>query len=272
MAASSGRIDSVTQVLRCRDLTDASLTVAALYGVSPSELEQALTLAARQAQEAREGPVEALPAVLAATLAMTAATPARIHYFYGTRVSEADRFSREGLLPLGQVVDSLWRDVAVLVPELSEHELRSLRSELTDGTIGSHTYRLRVNDDREQGPCGHLLRDMFLHPGEYASVDYLSGAEIVIDICQAIEQRTGIDAAPRYREATPPCIVEFSVPTSHFSHARAAALWCLAAGLRGERTLNGNWSYCSAGVPLPAQMIVSVLSSQDLRPEGRRDR
>jgi hypothetical protein len=254
------RIAGVPHVLRCRDLEDASSTIAALYGVSPLELKRVLPLAARRAQEDREDPIGAFPSTLAAVLQRTPTVPERIHYFHGTRACKPERFLRDGLRPLGQILDSLWRDVGALVPEVSEHELRSLRADLTADRIGPHTYSLRVADDpQHHGPCGHLLRETFLHPDDYTSVDYLAGAEIVIDICQVIEERTGINAAARYRQATRPCVVEFSVPASHFTHALAAALWYLAAGLRGERTSNGNWSYCTDGRPLPAQAIVSVL-------------
>jgi hypothetical protein len=251
----------VPYVLRCRDLTDASSTVAALYGVSPAKLEGALPVAADRAQEDRQDPIGALPGKLAAVLHRTPVEPERIHYFHGTRASDPDLFLHDGLRPLGQVLDSLWHEVASLVPEISEAELRSLRTDLTAGSVGPHTYGLRVADDpQHHGPCGHLLREMFLHPDDYTSVDYLAGAEIVIDICQTVEQHTGINATTRYRAATKPCIVEFSVPASHFNHALAAALWYLAAGLRGEQTTNGNWSFCADGKPLPAQAIVSVFS------------
>lgn len=259
----------VTLILRCGDPKDAGLTVAALYGVSPSEIERALPLAARRAQRDREDPIGALPGALAAALERTPTTPARIHYFHGTRANDPSRFLHEGLLPLGQVLDSLWQEMGALVPELSGAGLRSLRSDLTGGQIGPHTYSLRVGDDLHHGPCGHLLRDVFLHPDAYASVAYLAGAEIVIDICQAIEERTGLDATARYQQATTPCVVEFSVATSHFDQALTAALWYLAARLRGEHSTNGNWSYCADGEPLPAHAIVSVLSAQELRAASR---
>jgi hypothetical protein len=254
----------MSQILRCRDLNDASATLAALYRVAPAELEQALPAAAYQAQRNREDPIRALPRALAALLEKIPAQPARIHYFHGTRASDPERFLREGLRPLGQVLDFLWQEVAALVPELPEHEVIALRKELSAGTIGPHTYRLRIGTDQQHhGPCGHLLREMFLSPDDYTSVDYLAGAEIMIDICQAIAERTGIDATARYRHATTPCVIEFAVPTSHFDGALAAALWYLAAGLRGERTPNGNWSYCGDGLPLPAKAIISVLPTQD---------
>jgi hypothetical protein len=45
---------------------------------------------------------------------------------------------RTGLRPLGQVLDSLWREVGALVPELSPEQLAVLRADLWDGKIGPH--------------------------------------------------------------------------------------------------------------------------------------
>jgi hypothetical protein len=106
----------VTLILRCRDLKDAGLTVAALYDVSPGELERALPVAARHAQEDQEDPIGALTGVLAPIVERNAATPARIHYFHGTRASEPGRFQREGLRPLGRVLDLLWQEVGHSCP------------------------------------------------------------------------------------------------------------------------------------------------------------
>ena len=118
--------------------------------------------------------------------------------------------------------------------------------------------RITHSQQLDQGPCGHLLRDVFVSPQSYAAVNYLAGAEIAIDICQAIEASMGLDVTGRYNRATTPCVVEFWVDTSDFNGALAAALWYLEAGLRNERTMNANWSYCGDGEPLSSGEIVSV--------------
>jgi hypothetical protein len=105
---------------------------------------------------------------------------------------------------------------------------------------------------------------LFLHPRDYSSVDYLAGAEIVVDICQAVGERFGINATARYHSATTPCVVEFWAPSEHSDDALGAALWYLSAGLRGERTTNANCGYGADGVPVPPDAIVSVLSLDEL--------
>jgi hypothetical protein len=255
-------------MLRCRDLEDALRSVSALYGVSSRELERALPDGLARAEADPEDPIGVLAAALGAELRRTPRAPSRIHYFHGTRTHELGSFAFDGLRPLGQMLDPLWREIGELLPELSERELRSLRADLSTGAIAPHTYSARVADKGQHGPCGHLLRDALLHPQPYSSVDYLAGAEIVIDICQAIEDRAGINATARYRKATTPCVVEFSVPTTHLRQALCAVLWYLGAGLAGRRTMNANWGYGGDGTPLPAERIVSVLGLEELDSSG----
>lgn len=248
----------MTLILRCRDFHDTSLTVAALYGVPPEALAVALPAAVQRALEDQDDPIGMLPSTLAAGLERDPVEPLRIHYFHGTRANDPTQFLRDGLLPLGQVLESIWEQLGGLVPELSETELGRLRSDLTSRRIDPPTYGLRVASELHHGPCGHLLRDALMFPGDYGAVDYLAGSEIVIDICKAIEEATGLDATARYTRATTPCVVEFSVAASEFDGALSAALWYLDAGLRDERTPSGNWSYCGDGQSVAAGEIVAV--------------
>lgn len=254
----------MSSILRCTDLEDALSSISALYGVPSRELEHALPNALARAEADPEDPVGVLAAALGAELRRTPRTPSAIHYFHGTRARELGGFARDGLRPLGQMLEPLWREIGELVPEFSERELRFLRVDLSAGAIAPHTYSCRVADSEQHGPCGHLLRDALLHPQAYSAVDYLAGAEIVMDICRAIEDRAGIKATERYRKATTPCVVEFSAPTTHLRHALCAALWYLGAGLAGGRTMNANWGYGGDGTPLPAERIVSVLGLDEL--------
>lgn len=253
----------MNSVLRCTDLEDTLTSVSALYGVPAREVEHALPGAVASAEVDPEDPVGALADALSAELGTTPPAPSVIHYFHGTRAFELRGFARDGLRPLEQMLDPLWREIAALVPELSDRELRDLRIDLGAGVIAPFTYSCRISDSQQHGPCGHLVRDVLLHPDAYSSVDYLTGAEIVIDICQAIEDRTGINATERYQGATTPCVVEFAVPTARLRRALCAALWYLGAGLAGRRTANANWGHDGGGTSLPAEAIISVLSSAE---------
>jgi hypothetical protein len=75
----------VTLILRCRDVHDTGLTVAALYGVPPEALALALPAAVQRAQEDQDDPIGVLPSTLAADLERDPVAPLRIHYFHGTR-------------------------------------------------------------------------------------------------------------------------------------------------------------------------------------------
>jgi hypothetical protein len=254
----------MASVLRCRDLEDALASVSALYGVEQREIVRVLPRAADHSHADPDDPIGALPNALARELAKTPRAPSSIHYFHGTRVRDPTAFARHGLLSLEQVLDALWTEIRSLAPEVSEEQLLNLRADLTAGRVGPSTYCTRVADSQHHGPCGHLLRDVFLHPRDYSSVDYFAGAEIVIDICHAIEDRFQIDASRRYREQTTACVVEFSAPTESFGYALSAALWYVESGLRGARTMNANWGYGGDGMAIAPEAIISVLARQEL--------
>jgi hypothetical protein len=254
----------MASVLCCRNLEDALASVSVLYGVEDREIIRVLPRAADHSRADLADPIGALPNALARELAKTPGVPSSIHYFHGTRVRDPTVFARHGLLSLEQVLDALWTEIRSLVPEVSEEQLLNLRADLTAGRVGPSTYCTRVADGQHHGPCGHLLRDVFLHPRDYSSVDYFAGAEIVIDVCHAIEDRFQIDVSGRYREQTTACVVEFSMPTQNFGYALSASLWYLESGLRGERTINANWGHGGDGAAIAPEAIVSVLTRQEL--------
>jgi len=251
-------------VLRCRDPQDALASISALYDAEQSEIVRVLPRAADRSQTDLDDPIAAMAGALSRELAKMPRTPSSIHYFHGTRARDVTVFARDGLMSLEAVLDAMWREVRSLAPELSENELLVLRSDLTAGRVGPSTYGTRVADSQHHGPCGHLIRDALVRPRDYGSVDYLAGAEIMIDICHAIGDRFQLDASARYIEQTTPCVVEFSAPAERLGHALSAALWYLESGLRGERTTSANWGYSGHGLAIAPTRIISVLSRQEL--------
>jgi hypothetical protein len=246
------------RVLRCVDTRAALHSLASLFNVPPNEVKQALVPAVTAALADNLDPIGALPAALAGELNAVAEPPDTIHYFHGTRARDPVRFAAEGLRPLLAMLDGVWAELAALAPELPASDVHRLREDLTAGSVGPHTYSLRVNGTIDHGPCGHLVLDALLHPDSYDAVDYLKGPEIPSDICGAVRERFGIDLGNRYRAATTPCIVEFAMPGTSVDEALASAAWYVEAALRGERSANANWGYDGSGVPVPASAIVAV--------------
>jgi hypothetical protein len=248
--------------LRCADLDSACSSAAALYGVSADAILEALPRAAMAALADEGDPIRALPAALAADLDTNPRMPPVIHYFHGTRAADLRRFAAQGLRPLHAVLDDIWRAVATLGPEVSPGDVRTLRNDLEASRIHPHTYGLRVADGLQHGPCGHLVRDALLYHDDYDSVDYLGGAEIVVDICSAMGDKFAIDFLSRCRAATVPCIVEFTGPPQDSEGALASALWYIEAGQRGVATPNANWGFNGAGAGVPSDRIVAVRAWQ----------
>ena len=245
-------------ILRCADLQSAMDSLADVFAVPATDLASAVPAAVNVSVHDPCDPIGALPAATAAELGREIRPLTRIHYFHGTRARDLDVFAATGLVSMQSVLDGVWGELAELVPEAERSQLGRLRDDLAAGIIEPHTYALRVTRPFLHGPCGHLVRDALLHPSEYSSVDYFDGAEIVVDICHAINERFGIDAASRYRAATRPCIVEFAMPATDTNRAIASALWFVDAAMRGEHTINANWGYDGAGAAIPASAIVSV--------------
>jgi len=245
-------------ILRCADFRSAMDSLACVFSVPATHLASALPAAVNASVHDPRDPIGALPAATAAELGSPMCPLTTIHYFHGTRARELDVFTARGLVSMQHVLDAVWDELGELVPEVERPDMQRLRDDLGAGAIDPHTYALRVTHDYLHGPCGHMVRDALLNPSEYSSVDYFDGAELVVDICQAVSARFEIDAAARYRAATSPCIVEFAMPAADTNDAIASALWYVDAAIRGERTTNANWTYDGAGAPIPPSAIVSV--------------
>ena len=245
-------------ILRCADLSSAMSSLASVFAVPQAELAAALPAAVAAAVVDPNDPIGALPATTAAELGSTTCHPTTIHYFHGTRARDVHVFAARGLVSMEHVLDAVWDEIGELVAEVERPAMEALRDDLGAGRLDPHTYALRVTRPILHGPCGHLVRDALAHPSEYSSVDYLDGAEIVVDICQAVGTRFHVDAMSRYRAATSPCVVEFAMPADDTNGAVASALWYVDAAIRGERTINANWGYDGGGRPIPPSAIVSA--------------
>ena len=175
-------------------------------------------------------------------------------YFHGTRVFDPGTFAREGILPLGQIIDRIWASLHVLVADtVSDRQWRGLRADLEAGLgRGGIQYRNKTPNPRLHGPYAHLARQHHLpHDGHH---DYLAIPEIVEDIARTCE----LVLAQRFQAATTPCVVKFHADHMN-SEILQAGFWyvhgMLHHGSPGELArchYNGN------GNAVPALDVVSV--------------
>lgn len=245
-------------VLRCADAESAVASLASLFSVAPTAIERALPIAVSAAAADRDDPIRAAFTALVAEVDGDFERPDMVHYFHGTRTRDPTVYLRHGLQPLSSTLDGIWTDLISLLPGHLVQDAQQLRAELESQPIEPHTYGLRVEDSMHHGPCGHLVRDALLHPGEYHTVDYLAGSEIATDICEAMRDRLGVEVATRHRARAVPCIVEFALPATKVEDAVAATVWYAYSALRGEHSANANWGYDGGGVAIPARAIVGV--------------
>lgn len=248
------------RVLRCVDLHTALQSLASVFDAPADQVRRALVPAVALALTDHRDPIGALATTLSRELGGVAHPPDKVHYFHGSRAANPATFASDGLHPLLASLDIVWSELAGLAPEIPAIDLSRLREDLTAGSIGPHTYSLRVNGKIDHGPCGGLVLDSLLHPDDYNAVDYLNGPEITSDICHAVRERFGVDIGTRYREATTPCIVEFAMSATNVDQALASAAWYVEAAMRGRHTTNSNWGYDGRGKPVPAAAIVSVFA------------
>jgi hypothetical protein len=107
-------------VLDCHDLKTALATLESLLDIVVEELSEALVSHDESRFDGTEDPFKRMPNDVANALGanLELAHPAGAYYFHGTRVVDPDSFVRRGILPLGQMVDSIWSTLGDLVRDV----------------------------------------------------------------------------------------------------------------------------------------------------------
>ena len=133
-------------------------------------------------------------------------------WFHFTRTSKTNKF-RNGILPLGNIIDSIWEFLFNLLEgTLSKDEWSSFRKcvENDDQSRSAHLYQNKLRDPRLWGPYALLIREFGFRTTEIGNHDYLRVPEIVEDICFCFEQKYGShDLSNQFQTNTFPCVVKF---------------------------------------------------------------
>lgn len=132
--------------------------------------------------------------------------------FHGTRTLDPRGFLRQGILPLGAMIDRLWDDLfSIAGRHVTTAEWHAIRASIETGR--HHTglaeqsaflYQLKVGRASLHGPYANLVRDHVIAPVE-GHHDYLTVPEIVQDIARF----TGTDLQDRFERAAQSCVVKF---------------------------------------------------------------
>ncbi|UTI63334.1 hypothetical protein NBH00_18500 [Paraconexibacter antarcticus] len=220
------------------------------WGVGAGDFQGALLQAAASIRDAGHDPRGALPDAISRCLGHDPTPPGEVLYFHATRLADPPTLLRRGLYPTAVVLDELWDFIGRLAePEITTTQWRDVRRAMDSGTIGADLpYRHRLDHRSQQGPCAALVLDTVLHAERYpGTVDYLAGAEIVVDICDAVAAAYDLPLHRRYLDATRPCIVEIIMPGDASPSVLDTAAWYVEAAVLGQTTSEAHWGIDGAG-------------------------
>ncbi|MEV0271514.1 hypothetical protein AB0H43_22275 [Hamadaea sp. NPDC050747] len=243
--------------LNCRTFDDCLASLASATDVAPAVLLHAMRDHEPDSVPADQDPWEAFPRDVLATVGIDIAKVAfdDCVYFHGTRTLDSDSFLREGILPLGLVIDRLWEALLGLCPDVSDAEWAALRArtQTTDPSHSAELYRLKTQNPALHGPYASLVREHVLYPivGQH---DYLASPEIIEDIARC----SGFDLQHRFDTAATMCIVAFRSTQLSPSAVDSAVNYAYAKA-RGEKIgMSSVDGYDCRAEPVAAHDVISV--------------
>jgi hypothetical protein len=221
--------------LDCEDVDSALRSLATAAGVGEAALGEVL-LAHRPDQTERhagEDPWVAIPRAVFAAVGVDIADVRfdGAYYFHGTRVLHPHDFVRDGIQPLGAMLDRLWNDLyGLCAGEVTSTKWRALRRELEGDTHtplhdedSAWSYRLKFAAPTHQGPFASLVRDHTVAPigGEH---NYLQSPEIIEDIAGSV----GLGLQTLFEAQATSCVVKFRHRRVNQRTVEAALLYLAA--------------------------------------------
>lgn len=251
--------------LDCRDLDSTLRSLAALAGIEGGGAVVAEALQAydeTRLQSHDEAPDRRLvPEIFEQLGADPNALALRgVHCFHVTRAADPSSLWTRGILPLDQMIESLWSQLyGVVADERSPDEWRAFRESVEAGG-GGHSgwlYRSKTGHRIHFGPYAFFVREVLLSP-DSTNHDYLACPEIVRDLAGCYQSAYGTDLERRFSDETKACIVAFR-DTRASAEAVIAATCFAFNGVRGRPpTRDSMGGPPIDGEAVPAASIVSV--------------
>lgn len=244
-------------------------SVAIAIGRRREDLEAALRDFDETARPEHESLLEFLPRAVLASLdvAVEDADFVGTYWFHRTRTldpasSVGPAFCRypRSSTRYGKSLYTLVRDD---VDSTAWNDFRR-RIEAGGGGHNGRLYRVRPSNPGDHGPHAELVRDVFFHPNDTCSVDYLRMPETVEDIAVEATAFFGVPLGERFLTAATPCIVKFSSNGCPLS-AIEAALWYGWMMLTAGR-IHGRGANCGrepTGAIAPANVSVVEIVARE---------
>ena len=244
-------------VIDCESRISALESIAGLYAVSPSALDDFLSAFDLDAHYTKNNPArygdQELRIVFESTFARTPKPIDRVFWFHLTRARRAADFE-DGIYPLTASLERVWRTIFDVFLG-TDHEARLL--ELRQSGVSNSRYELRVGKQLHGGPYAMLVRDVAAYPSKIGNHDYLWLPEIMEDICNGYQETYGESIRDALNKALVPIVVKFW-------RAKKRGLSCIESALyylyltAHDRHLNANANTCFDGEneAIPSSNIV----------------
>ncbi len=196
--------------------------------------------------------------------------PDAICWFHLTRTVQNNPFE-EGILPLSQILDHLWRLLFSLVQDqISSEQWREFQSKVRTGKLNhsARLYQMKTSSSQHWGLYATLIRDFAFKANGLPIHDYLRVPEIVEDIAICFEKLFGIDLLKRFSTATSPCIVKFLDYESRPDTVGVALHYLHVQIHNGELSIMCNTNIDKRGAPIHRDQIIKVEFPEYRLPES----
>ncbi|MEK8082085.1 hypothetical protein [Pseudomonas sp. XK-1] len=176
-------------------------------------------------------------------------------WFHLTRTARSSNFS-EGILPLGQVLDRVWKMLNSL---LETPEQKANLATMQENGVKDYQFGLKTKNKIHHGPYAMLVREAAFNSDKICNHDYLEVPEIIEDICNGYRKQFGRCIYDTVTSKLEKCIVKFKSNKYTGLHLLAPALlycWCI---VRNEEFSSfANTCFDSEGAPISRGQIISV--------------
>jgi hypothetical protein len=182
-----------------------------------------------------------------------------VHYFHAARLLDPWLVLSQGLRPFPTARDAIWRHVGDIVAgDMTAAQWASLLPAMNGHAGAADGRGLDHAGGARPGPGASLVCDVVLRPTAYGARDHLALPAVVADLSATYSPIVGFSVAERYARATTPCIVEYRRCPAPGDQAVDAALWFVAAALRGDVSAAALGGHDTQGTPIRADDIISV--------------
>ena len=182
--------------------------------------------------------------------------PAETCWFHATRALTNATFGSQGILPVSQNADALWRMLRGVDPQPpADSAWDQFRSLVENEELGESSTKYMIKQ-KLPGPFAFLIREELDYFGETRSVNYFAASETIEDICLCYERAFGRDLLTPYRAATRPCVVKFVDPRPERVMGTVARY--IYAQEHGEDAYSVNTCFDSRGVAIRPDQILDI--------------